>query len=122
MDFFQTLSPETLKNLGKVYTEDCYFQDPFNQFNGCDKLSHVFADMFERLNNPHFIVTETVGDDVTCVILWDFNFAIKRYQPNITKRIQGVSHIRFAAVNVRHRAEQTTVNAGFLRHFELNAV
>ena len=95
--FFENLAPDNLQNIGKYYTEDTYFRDPFNEFNSCAKLEAVFADMFHRLNNPKFTVTEIIAQDSQCVLIWDFDFAIKSYQPSVVKRIHGSSHIRFAA-------------------------
>ena len=95
--FFENLAPDNLATIGKFYTEDTYFRDPFNEFNSCAKLEAVFADMFHRLNNPQFTVTQIIAQGGHCVLIWDFDFKIKSYQPETQKRIHGSSHIRFAA-------------------------
>jgi steroid Delta-isomerase len=95
--FFENLAPDSLPTIDNYYTEDTYFRDPFNEFNSCSKLEAVFADMFHRLNNPKFTVTQIIAQENQCVLIWDFDFAIKSYQPNKSKRIHGSSHIRFAA-------------------------
>lgn len=94
--YFENLAPENLPNIGKHYTEDTYFRDPFNEFNSCAKLEAVFADMFHRLNNPKFTVTKIIGEGDECVLIWDFDFCIKSYQPEKQKRIHGSSHIKFS--------------------------
>ena len=95
--FFENLAPDNLQDIGMYYTQDTYFRDPFNEFRTCAELEAVFADMFHRLNNPKFTVTEIIAQDNQCVLIWDFDFAIKSYKPNQPKRIHGSSHIRFAA-------------------------
>ena len=95
--FFENLAPDNLSSINRIYTEDTYFRDPFNEFNSCAKLEAVFADMFHRLHNPKFSVTQIIAQGDQCVLIWDFDFRIKSYQPQTAKRIHGSSHIRFAA-------------------------
>lgn len=95
--YFENLAPDNLPNIGERYTENTYFRDPFNEFNSCAKLEAVFAEMFHRLKNPRFTVTKIIGDGEECVLIWDFDFCIKSYQPNKPRRIHGSSHIKFSA-------------------------
>jgi steroid Delta-isomerase len=97
VDYWQTLTPATVEAIGMAYTDDAYFRDPFNEVTGIDKIRHVFADMFVRLDEPRFNITETIEEPHGALLIWDFTFRIKNLKPELTRRIHGTSHIRFAA-------------------------
>lgn len=96
VDYWQTLTPSTVNAITAVYATDAYFRDPFNEATGSEKIRHIFADMFVRLNEPTFNITETVEEPHGALLIWDFTFRIKALKPQITRRIHGSSHIRFA--------------------------
>ena len=95
--FFQTLSPSTVAEMGSVYTEDAYFRDPFNEVTGVNAIKPIFSEMFVRLHEPRFVITEKVAQENSAILIWDFDFRIKSLKPNLARRIHGLSHIRFAA-------------------------
>ena len=97
IDYWQTLTPSTVNAITAIYATDAYFRDPFNEVTGSEKIRHLFADMFVRLNDPTFNITETVEEPHGALLIWDFTFRIKALKPQITRRIHGSSHIRFAA-------------------------
>ena len=97
VQYWQTLSPESLAVLDGVYTKDAYFRDPFNEVTGTDFIGHIFADMFVRLDEPRFTIIETIEQQHGAILIWDFDFRIKSLKPNLNRRIHGTSHIRFAA-------------------------
>ena len=96
VDYFQSLTPDSVADIGKFYTEDIYFRDPFNEVRGIAPVLHIFSDMFVRLHDPRFTVVETILEDRGAVLIWDFNFRIKTLNPNLPRRIHGLSHLRFA--------------------------
>ena len=95
--FFQTLSPLTVADMGSVYTEDAYFRDPFNEVNGVNAIKLIFSEMFVRLHEPRFVITEKIAQENSAILIWDFDFRIKSLKPNLARRIHGLSHICFAA-------------------------
>ncbi len=97
VSYWQTLTPQTVAALDRYYTADAYFRDPFNRLHGVEPIRRVFDDMFVRLEEPRFLVVHTIlqGDEAT--LIWDFDFRIKSFRPQVKRRIQGLSHIRFAA-------------------------
>ena len=95
--YWQTLTPQTVEAIGTVYAEDAYFRDPFNEVRGIDKIQHVFADMFLRLDEPRFTIIETIEQPHGALLVWDFDFRIKSLKPALQRRIHGTSHIRFDA-------------------------
>ena len=97
IDYWQTLTPSTVNAITAIYATDAYFRDPFNEVTGSEKIRHLFADMFVRLNEPVFNITETIEEPHGALLIWDFTFRIKGLKPQVTRRIHGSSHIRFAA-------------------------
>jgi steroid Delta-isomerase len=97
VDYFNTLSPESVKSIGDFYTEDAYFRDPFNEIRGAQQLEHIFTEMFERLSEPRFTVLETIAEEHGALLVWNFDFRMKALKPHLPRRIHGTSHVRFAA-------------------------
>ena len=97
VQYWQTLTPETLASIAGVYAEDASFRDPFNEVTGLEEIQHIFADMFVRLDEPVFTIIETMEQDHGAMLIWDFDFRIKTLRPEQKRRIHGASHIRFAA-------------------------
>ena len=97
VDYWHMLTPETVAAISTVYAEDAYFRDPFNEVTGIEKIRHIFADMFVRLDEPKFTIIETIEQPHGALLIWDFTFRIKSLKPQLDRRIHGTSHIRFAA-------------------------
>ncbi len=95
--YFESLTPSSVSDMERYYTNDAYFRDPFNEVRSIAAIKHIFADMFERLHEPRFKVVETIADEQGVVLIWDFDFRIKALKPHLQRRIHGLSHIRFAA-------------------------
>ena len=96
VDYWQSLTPETVSAISTVYADDAYFRDPFNEVTGIEKVRHIFADMFVRLDKPKFTIIETIEQPHGALLIWDFTFRIKTLKPQLDRRIHGTSHIRFA--------------------------
>ncbi len=97
IDYFQALSPASVAEMDSVYTQDAYFRDPFNEVTGIAPIKHIFSEMFVRLHDPRFVITETIAQENGAILIWDFDFRIRSLKPNLTRRIHGLSHVRFAA-------------------------
>ena len=95
--YWQSLTPASVASIADVYTEDTSFRDPFNDVTGIEAITHIFADMFVRLDEPVFTIIETIEQDHGAMLIWDFDFRIRALQPGLRRRIHGASHIRFAA-------------------------
>lgn len=96
VDYWQTLTPESVAAIANVYTEEAYFRDPFNEVTGIDAIKQIFADMFVRLDQPRFTIIETLEQENGALLIWDFDFRIRKLRPEQNRRIHGASHIRFA--------------------------
>lgn len=96
VDYWQTLTPASVNELPTLYAADACFRDPFNDITGIEKIQHIFADMFVRLDAPKFEIIETIEESHGAFLIWDFTFRIKALRPEQNRRIHGTSHIRFA--------------------------
>ena len=92
---FESLAPSDLPQLGRIYTEGALFKDPFNEVQGVPAILGVFEHMFKTLENPRFVVHDTVLQGTQCFLTWDFSFRLRRGgEPMV---VRGGSHLKLAA-------------------------
>lgn len=56
IDFYESLSPDTVNQVRKIFSVDATFIDPFNHIHGHDKIIMLFNDMFNKVEEPAFVV------------------------------------------------------------------
>jgi steroid Delta-isomerase len=95
--YWNHFTPESVLRISEFYTEDANFRDPFNDVSGTKAIAHLFNDMYVRLDEPHFTVTETLLEDNRALLIWDFSFRIKALKPELVRHIHGTSVIRFSS-------------------------
>ncbi len=95
--YWEGLTREGVAALDTVYAPDAYFRDPFNEVRGVGELRHIFESMYETLDEPRFRITETIREGDRAVLVWDFEFRVKKWRPDVTRSIHGLSVVRFAA-------------------------
>jgi steroid delta-isomerase len=93
--YWETLTREKVQAIGTVYSADAYFRDPFNEVRGLEALAKVFDHMYDALDEPRFRILETILEGDAAVLIWDFEFRVKKWKPDVTQRIHGLSHVRF---------------------------
>jgi ketosteroid isomerase-like protein len=92
LQFFEAIGPQDLPLIGRLYCHDAFFKDPFNEVRGVPTIERIFAHMFETLEAPRFVITQSVQQGAQCFVTWDFVFAPKS-SPRQTMTIRGASHI-----------------------------
>ena len=99
--WYENLKKDSLDKIDFFYDENVFFKDPFNEFKGRDKLMKVFTHMFENLENPHFVILDTIEDSDGAFLTWDFYLKIK----GRGYKIHGSSHLKYNKENkiVYHR-------------------
>jgi steroid delta-isomerase len=97
VELFENLTPQRVAELDRIYTGDAFFKDPFNEFNGIDRIQHVFSHMFVALNEPRFEVTSRFAQGAEGFIAWNFIFRFKDTRPEQWQCIRGSTHLKFAA-------------------------
>ena len=94
--FFEQIDPSNVSQLSQVYTPDAFFKDPFNEVRGIDAITHIFRHMFDQVDSPRFIITNSVIQGEQAFLTWDFLFRMKRFSAE-EHCISGATHVRFAA-------------------------
>jgi hypothetical protein len=92
--FFETLSVDSVREIGAIYAADAYFKDPFNDVRGVPAIERIFRHMFSQVDAPRFIVHEAVAQGDQAFVTWDFRFRMKRFDLS-EQVIRGASHLRF---------------------------
>jgi hypothetical protein len=91
--YFETLSPDTVADLGQFYDAQARFKDPFNDVTGLADIQHIFEHMFVALDAPHFVVTNQVVQGLQCFLTWEFRFAFRNFKQGQPQVILGASHL-----------------------------
>lgn len=94
IDFFETLTPAGLARLDRVYRDDARFKDPFHEVRGRGAIQAIFEHMYQRLDEPRFVVHERLGDARQGFVTWVFTF--RWYGEPTLRSIRGCTHWRFA--------------------------
>ena len=77
--FFDHIAVDSVHHLAKLYTDDAYFKDPFNEVRGIDNILPIFTHMFTQVDEPRFVVTGSVLQGEQAFLTWDFSFRMKRF-------------------------------------------
>ena len=93
MDWYGSLTPESLSQIESFYANGAYFKDPFNEVTGIAAIKHIFAHMFTATEDPRFVIGERLLDGDQAFVTWTFSFALKG-KPYV---VVGGSHLRFDA-------------------------
>jgi len=103
IDFFESVSLESVKDIAKIYSADAYFKDPFNEVRGEPAIRAIFVHMFAQVDLPTFKIQRKILQDDDAFIVWDFSFCMKGTSTKIN--IHGSSHLCFNAAHqvVYHR-------------------
>jgi steroid delta-isomerase len=95
--FYEELTPASLARFSEFYSEDAYFKDPFNEVRGLPAIRHIFTHMFEKVDEPRFVVTEKVQDQGGAMLVWEFHYRVKLWGGGKTQMMRGASHLKFNA-------------------------
>jgi steroid Delta-isomerase len=95
--FFESLTPQSVQQLGLHYTSEAYFKDPFNEVQGLAQIERIFSHMYVALHEPRFVVTSAVSQADACFLIWDFKFRFKRFDTVTEQTVRGCSHLQFNA-------------------------
>lgn len=91
---YENVNPSSVDGLMNCYACDAVFKDPFQEVHGRPEIKHIFLNMYQQLNQPTFLIRETLIGDHQVAFLWDFHFSMKRWNKNPLK-FTGVSWLYF---------------------------
>jgi steroid delta-isomerase len=92
--FYETLDRSKLDQLDKVYAQDAFFKDPFNEVRGVPAIRRIFEHMFVQVNAPRFVVSSRLLRGDEAFMVWEMHFNMKR-PAGKEQCIRGATHIRF---------------------------
>jgi steroid delta-isomerase len=94
-NYFENITEAALPQLRELYASDAYFKDPFNEVRNVADIERIFAHMYVALHEPRFVIHTRIEQGDEAFLAWDFQFRIRRYQPDHIQTIRGGSHVRW---------------------------
>lgn len=91
---FEELAPERLEDLAALVADEVRFVDPFNDLSGREAFLEVFREMFRRLEQPAFAVSDVALGQQAGYLRWRMTFRSK--PGGKLWQIDGLSELRFA--------------------------
>lgn len=92
--WYEELKEADVDRINSFYTDNAFFKDPFNEFEGRERIGRIFKHMFENLEKPHFVFVDIINNvksDRVAFVTWDFIFLVKGKE----YKIHGSSHLKF---------------------------
>lgn len=78
IDYWNTISPETVDQIRDLGADNMRFRDPFTDVQGMDKVPGVFAEMFEQVPDIAFSFEHSALDGHVGLITWEMTFTVDR--------------------------------------------
>ncbi|MBB6580029.1 steroid delta-isomerase [Comamonas odontotermitis] len=97
VQFYENLTPESLKELDCYYAPEAYFKDPFNEVYGVFAIIRIFEHMFASLREPRFVITQKFIQANKAFIEWEFHFQMRYLGKKDVQCIHGSSFLIFDA-------------------------
>jgi steroid Delta-isomerase len=91
IDWYETLTPETLARDAEFYARDAQFKDPFNDVRGRAAIRRVFEHMFETTEAPRFRIVSRLAGEREAFVTWIFTFRALRRD----FAVRGATHLLF---------------------------
>lgn len=111
--WYEQLTPESVREITKYYTDDAFFKDPFNELNGVGNIQKIFEHMFDNLESPRFIFIDKIEGPQSMFLTWDFKFSLKSREFSI----HGSSHLKFDDSNkINYHRDYWDVGEELLMH------
>ncbi len=91
IEWYATLSLDTLPDIVDIYAARARFKDPFNAVEGVAEIEKIFLHMFATTDKPHFIFIDHFQQENQAFLSWHFVFGLngKSYT------VKGATHLRF---------------------------
>ncbi len=96
--FYEGLTPQSLARIDVLYAPQARFKDPFNDVTGTTAIRRIFADMFERVDAPRFVVDDALAEGPTAFLAWRMLFRFRAARPSGEQCIRGATLLRFDAM------------------------
>lgn len=95
VNFFESVSPESISRIADLYAADARFKDPFNEVQGVPAIERIFRHMFTQVDGPRFVVTERIAQGDAAMLAWRFEFGVRVGKTVRPQVVHGVTHFKF---------------------------
>ena len=95
---YESLSIYNLDALKDTFTNEVEFEDPFNKVTGKEAVIKIFSEMFEKIDNPKFQISDlsyaqNFDEKLTVYLKWILYGKFKQNKKSFS--IKGVSEVKF---------------------------
>ncbi|ADG93285.1 conserved hypothetical protein [Arcobacter nitrofigilis DSM 7299] len=95
--FFENLNRDLdINDYRIIFSEDIYFEDPFQKINDLSSLIKIFNHMYETLEEPSFNVTEIITKENISYLRWIFKYKTSKISKEY-ELFMGVSRVEFSS-------------------------
>lgn len=91
--YFETLTPESVGQIKKLYAPTARFKDPFNDVKGTAEIERIFQHMYVSLTQPRFVIVAQIVDGSQAFFTWEFRFKFKRFDTQTEQVVLGTTHL-----------------------------
>lgn len=74
VNWFESLSVQTLADISQIYAPRARFKDPFNDVMGIEAIKSIYEHMFANLDDPRFLIDQTIVEHSRAFVSWTFTF------------------------------------------------
>ena len=92
--FYETLRPDNVAQIERLYATEATFKDPFNHVRGHGAIRRIFEHMFRQVDAPRFIVQAAACEGDTAFLAWTMTYR-RRSRPQLEQSIRGSTQVRF---------------------------
>jgi len=92
-NYFETLTPESVRHIKELYSPSARFKDPFNDVKGIAEIERIFKHMYVALEQPRFVIVEEVVDGAQAFLTWEFRFKFRRFDTQTEQVVLGCTHL-----------------------------
>ncbi len=89
--YLQSLSEESLAELGEHVSQQVRFKDPFNDVRGIEAMRAVLQHMFDNVGPVRFDIHRCLGEGEHCLMQWSFHGCLR----GADWQFDGASSVRF---------------------------
>lgn len=94
--FYETLRPQTVVQIERLYAREAGFKDPFNEVRGTAAIRRIFDHMFRQVDAPRFEIVSAAVQGDAAFLAWTMAYR-PHGRPQAEMRIRGCTAVRFDA-------------------------
>ncbi len=113
IDLFSNLTPEGVDEFDDLISNDIIFVDPFNDIKGIISFKKIFYHMFEKVEEPKFLVIDYSINNQRVFLKWKMTFIAFRS----LQTIEGMSELLLndSGKVVSHKDYWDTLNGLYVK-------